>query len=297
MIEGVVLEDVRGFFKSRIILTAAELDLFTRLDKERATADDLAKEMVCDSRGLTRILDCLVTIDLLCKEDGLYHPTERGALLSSRHPETELPMVLHLNGLWEGWSGLTDTVKTGTNPRRKSISERGKDSLKAFIEAMHVVGRSLSKEIADSCDLTPYKKLLDIGGATGTYTISFLQKNPEMSGVLFDLPDVIPWAEEKLGTEGLLERVKLVAGDFYQDELPEGCDLALLSAIIHQNSPEENVDLYRRIHRALVPDGRVLIRDHVMDSDRTYPPLTGVPLHTRGTWPCASHPVDARWTK
>ena len=272
MIEGVVLEDVRGFFKSRIILTAAELDLFTRLDKERATADDLAKEMVCNRRALTRLLDCLVTIDLLCKEDGLYHPTERGALLSSRHSETELPMVLHLNGLWESWSGLTDTVKTGTNPKRKPISERGKDSLKAFIGAMHVVGRSLSQEIADSYDLAPYKKLLDIGGATGTYTISFLQKNPEMNGVLFDLPDVIPWAEEKLGTEGLLERVQLVAGDFYQDELPEGCDLALLSAIIHQNGPEENLELYKKIYRVLVPGGKVLIRDHVMDPERTYPP-------------------------
>jgi ubiquinone/menaquinone biosynthesis C-methylase UbiE len=181
-------------------------------------------------------------------------------------------MVLHLNGLWEGWSGLTDTVKTGTNPKRKPISERGKDSLKAFIGAMHVVGRNLSQEIADSYDLAPYKKLLDIGGATGTYTISFLQKNPEMNGVLFDLPDVIPWAEEKLGTEGLLERVQLVAGDFYQDELPEGCDLALLSAIIHQNGPEENLELYKKIYRVLVPGGKVLIRDHVMDPERTYPP-------------------------
>lgn len=272
MIEGAVLEDVRGFLKSRVILTAAELDLFTRLNKGQGTADDLAKELRCDQRCLTRLLDCLVALQLLSKQDSVYQTSERGALLSAEHPETELPMVLHLNGLWETWSGLTKTVKTGTNPKRKPVTDRGKDSLKDFIGAMHVVGRRLSNEIADAYDLSPFKRLLDIGGATGTYTIAFLAKNPEMTAVLFDLPDVIPLAEESLGSEGLLGRVELMAGDFYQDELPRGCDLALLSAIIHQNSPQENLDLYRKIHRALVPGGKLLIRDHVMDPGRTFPP-------------------------
>ena len=272
MIEGKVLEDVRGFLKSRVILTAAEMDLFTRLDAGSATAEEMARELECEQRSLTRLLDCLVTLQLVCKEDGTYQTTERGAWLSSRHPETELPMVLHLNGLWETWSGLTETIKTGTNPRRKPISERGESSLKDFIGAMHVAGRALSKEIADFYNLSPFKRLLDIGGATGTYTMAFLEKKPEMTAVLFDLPAVIPLAEERLGAEGLLDRVELVEGDFYKDELPPGCDLALLSAIIHQNSPEENIDLYRKIHKALLPGGKVLIRDHVMDPARTSPP-------------------------
>ena len=272
MIEGAVLADVRGFLKSRVILTAAELDLFTLLNKGQGTADALARELKCDQRCLTRLLDCLVALELLSKQDSVYQTSERGALLSAEHPETELPMVLHLNGLWETWSGLTETLKTGANPRRKSVADRGKDSLKDFVGAMDVVGRRLSNEIADSYDLSPFKRLLDIGGATGTYTIAFLEKNPEMTAVLFDLPDVIPWAEENLGSEGLLGRVELVAGNFYKDELPRGCDLALLSAIIHQNSPQENLDLYRKIERALVPGGKLLIRDHVMDPGRTFPP-------------------------
>ena len=272
MIEGAVLEDVRGFLKGRVILTAAELDLFTRLDKERATAENLAKGLKCDRRCLTRLLDCLVALQLLSKQDGIYQNTERGALLSSEHPETALPMVLHLSGLWESWGGLTETVRTGTNPKRKPVTERGKDSLKAFIGAMHVVGRGLSREIADTYNLAPFKKLLDIGGATGTYTIAFLEKNPDMTAVLFDLPDVIPWAKERLGAEDLLARVELVAGDFYKDELPKGCDLVMLSAIIHQNSPEENLELYRKIHRAVLPGGTLLIRDHVMEPARTFPP-------------------------
>ena len=272
MIEGAVLKDVRGFLTSRVILTAAELDLFTRLDNGQATADGLAKELGCDQRSLTRILDCLVALELLSKQDSVYRSSERGSLLSAKHPRTELPMVLHLNGLWETWSGLTETVRTGSNPKRRPVSERDGGSLEAFIGAMHVVGRSLSREIADFYDLSPFEKLLDIGGATGTYTMAFLEKNPKMSAVLFDLPDVITMAEKRLEEEGLLERVELVPGDFYKDVLPEGCDLALLSAIIHQNSPQENLDLYGKIHRALVPGGKLLIRDHVMDPDRTSPP-------------------------
>jgi SAM-dependent methyltransferase len=272
MVEGSALEQVRGFLTGRVILTAAELDLFTRLHGQAASAEALASELSCNRKGLTRVLDCLVTLRLLDKEKGFYRTTERGGLLSSDHPETELPMVLHLNGLWQTWSGLSETVKTGENPLRKPVAERGDGSLKAFIGAMHVAGRTLSKEIAGFYDLSPFERLLDIGGATGTYTMAFLEKNPKMTAVLFDLPEVVSWAEERLGAEGFLDRVELAPGDFYEDELPAGCDLALLSAIIHQNSPEENIELFRKIHRALLPGGKVLIRDHIMDSARTYPP-------------------------
>jgi len=75
---------------------------------------------------------------------------------------------------------------------------------------------------------------------------------------------------------GLSDRVELISGDFYADELPGGCDLALLSAIIHQNSPEQNLDLYRKIHRAILPGGTLMIRDHIMDESRTRPPAGAI---------------------
>jgi SAM-dependent methyltransferase len=93
-----------------------------------------------------------------------------------------------------------------------------------------------------------------------------------MTAVLYDLENVMDMARERLAEEGLLEKVRLAVGDFYRDELPGGCDLALLSAIIHQNSPQENLDLYRKVFRALEPGGTLLIRDHIMDESRTHPP-------------------------
>jgi ubiquinone/menaquinone biosynthesis C-methylase UbiE len=115
------------------------------------------------------------------------------------------------------------------------------------------------------------RRLIDVGGGSGSYTIAFLSAVPGMTATLFDLPDVVEMARERLQTDGVMDRVTLVSGDFYNDELPTGHDLAFLSAIIHQNSPAQNEVLFRNIHRALEPGGRIVVRDHVMSQDRTDP--------------------------
>jgi len=271
-----LLENIRSFMMSRIILTGAELDLFTQIHQGIDTAGALVKKNRLDARAVTRLLDAIVIYGLLKKENNRYQLTPTGMFLSSDHPESCLPMVLHLNELWNTWSYLTDTVAEGKNPKKASSSQKTEKAWKAFIDAMHVVGRELSKEIAHHLDLSPYHKLLDIGGGSGTYTIAFLEKNPNMRGVIFDLKPVIPMARARLAQAGILERVDLITGDFYADELPQGCDLALLSAIIHQNSPAQNLELFQKIHRALIGGGMLIIRDHIMDESRTYPPAGAI---------------------
>ena len=271
-----VLESVRGFMKSRIILSGAAFDLFTFIDRGVDTVEALAEKTGADRRGLTRLLDAIVTYGLLAKEINRYRLTETGGFLSAAHPQTVLPMVMHMNQLWDNWSRLTDLVVKGGNPRETSPSQRDEKTMSAFIGAMHVVGRDLSREIAAELDLSPYTRLLDIGGASGTYTIAFLGKNPGLRAKLFDLPPVLPIAEEKIAEAGMSERVELVAGDFYHDRLPGGCDLALLSAIIHQNSPAQNLELYKKIHHVLEPGGNLLIRDHIMEEDRVHPPAGAI---------------------
>ena len=272
MIHEKVMAEARSFMQSRVILTAAELDLFTHLEQKPSNADEIADRLGLDQKALTRLLDCLVIFGLIEKERGPYCNTEEGALLSANHPESVLPMVLHMNHLWNTWSGLTERVRKGQDPQTKPGLKLDEKSMKAFIGAMHIAAKSLSLEIADSIDLTPFRKLLDVGGASGTYTIAFLRRNPEMKAIIFDMKEVIPLARERLQEEGLLDRVELVDGDFYQDELPKGCDLALLSAIIHQNSLNENFNLFQKVHRALNPGGVILIRDHIMEESRTKPP-------------------------
>lgn len=271
-----VLENVRGFMKSRIILTGAQLDLFTRIGRGEDTAEKLAEKTGTDLRALTRLLDALAALGLLDKQNNRYHLSAPGGFLSTEHPESVLPMVMHMNELWDDWGRLTNTVLQGKNPHRTPVTQKDDESVRAFIGAMHVVGRKLSRQIAAELDLSAHARLLDIGGASGTYTIAFLEKNPNLQAVIFDLPGVLPLAEERIAEAGMSERVELCGGDFYSDPLPGGCDLALLSAIIHQNSPAQNLELYKKIHRALLPGGTLLIRDHVMGEDRVWPPAGAV---------------------
>jgi predicted O-methyltransferase YrrM len=136
---------------------------------------------------------------------------------------------------------------------------------------MHVIAAPQAARIAAAVHPASSRALIDVGGASGTYTLAFLQAVPEMKATLFDRPEVVEMARTHLGKEGILHRVTLVPGDFYHDELPHGHDLAFLSAIIHQNSPEQNLSLFMKVFRSLDPGGRIVIRDHVMAPDRTSP--------------------------
>ncbi len=265
------LEASRAFMESRIVLTGVELDVFTLLAHAPLTLDEAASAMKSSSRGTAILLDALTAMGLLVKSGGRYACAPGVAeMLSADAPESVLPMMRHAASLWERWSQLTQIVREGTAARSPQVFQQ-KEELEAFIGAMHVVGRRAAAAIAEAAKAEASTRLLDIGGATGTYAEAFLRKYPAMRATVFDRPPVIELARKRLAATDLMDRIELAAGDFYADELPGGHDLALLSAIIHQNSPEQNLDLYTKSYRALTPGGRLLIRDHVMNADRTEP--------------------------
>jgi ubiquinone/menaquinone biosynthesis C-methylase UbiE/predicted transcriptional regulator len=270
-----MIAEVRKFMKNRVILTAAELDLFTKLDQNPISAKDLAAALDLDERATTRILDCLITFELLEKQDNCYRTTQNGSYLSSLHPQSILHSIKHAIALWNNWNHLTTAIKEGTNPHLQPFSDKAvsDEERKAFIGSMHLGAGKLSRKISDAYDSRPFKRLLDIGGGSGAYTIAFLKKNPQLQAIIYDLDGVIPIAEEKIKEVQFQNRVNFVAGDYNKDELPGGCDLALLSAVIHQNSSAQNLNLFQKIYRALESGGALLIRDHVMDTTRTQPAM------------------------
>lgn len=267
-----VLELARRFTESRILLTGAELDIFTLLAEKSLTAQEIVDRLRAHSRPLITLLDALAAMGLLVKQGGRYQ-TEPDLVssLSSKSPDSILPMVLHSVSLWKTWSNLTAIVRETGAPQRPAAIFRNKDELHAFIGAMHVVGAPQAPRLVAVLEPGKAKALLDVGGASGTYTLAFLQADLNLKATLFDKPEVVEMARERLSQAGVLDRVSLVPGDFHHDDLPPGHDLALLSAIIHQNNPKENLDLYRKVYAALEPGGRVIIRDHVMKPDRTEP--------------------------
>jgi ubiquinone/menaquinone biosynthesis C-methylase UbiE len=262
-----------AFERARILLTAAELDLFTKLDKNPRTAEELAREEGWDARGLKILLDALTAIDLLSKsEDGRYHVEDSAVtLLADGYEDSILSMLRHRVHIWESWSGLTEMVRTGGIQDAKYGGERSDEEVQSFIGAMHVVGSRLAETIADSIDLDGFDRMLDVGGGPGTYIMAFLRRAPHMTATLFDLPRVAALARKRLSDNGLIDRVQIVEGDFTTDELPKGHDLTILSAIIHQNSRQVNQELYKKVYRSLDPGGTILIRDYLLDSSRTAP--------------------------
>ncbi|OHD62914.1 MAG: hypothetical protein A2176_02895 [Spirochaetes bacterium RBG_13_51_14] len=262
----------RKFVESRIFLTAAELDIFNLLIKNPMSSREIADTLKVTMRGITILLDALVPMGLLEKKDKMYYcPSDVASLLSKDSPTSLMPMIMHTVGGWKRWSDLTEIVRYGSEKTRPSLFDGNKSEQETFIGAMHTIAYRLAPGIVAAIKPGKAKKLLDIGGASGSYTQAFLEASPDMRATLFDLPPVVKIAQRRLATTGLYKRIKFVAGDFYEDELPAGHDLALLSAIIHQNSPVQNVELYRKIYRALAPGGRLVIRDHVMSPDHTQP--------------------------
>jgi len=270
-----VLATGRAFSNSRILLTGAELGLFTLLDGERLAAGDIASKLaIPDSAGLrplTTLLDALAALGYLSKSDGLYTcPEDMAMHLSAKSPRSGLPMLLHSSSMWSSWSRLTAIVR-GRPDEDDAGGPDDAEKLRAFIDAMHVVGGPMAEQVISRIEPRSSRALLDVGGASGTYTMAFLKASPEARATIFDRPPVIEMARERLEADGFADRVALVGGDFSTDELPGGHDLALLSAIIHQNSRRQNVELYGKIIRALVPGGRLIIRDHIMSPDRLRP--------------------------
>jgi len=268
-----ILELARNFMETRIFLTGAELNLFTLLASDPLSAEEITVRIKGDLRTLTILLDALTAMDLLVKQAGKYYcPPPISSFLSKNSPGSVLPMVHHMVHLWQRWSDLTKIVcPSASATEAASPQEKKEEELRDFIGAMHTIAAKLAPAIVTAVNPGHAKTLLDVGGASGTYTLAFLQAAPQMKGTLFDKPEVVEMARKRLGEAGALDRVSLVGGDFYGDEFPPGHDLAFVSAIIHQNSPAQNLDLYRKVFRSLNPGGRIIIRDHVMEPDRTRP--------------------------
>ena len=256
-----------------VLMAAAELDVFAALAERPRTAAELAAAVQGDVRATTILADALAALGLLMKHDGRYSPAP-GTLetLTASGTRCILPMLRHRANCMRSWAQLAAVVRSGRPADTVPSILGAEGDLHSFIEAMEVTNREAAARLVDALELPAFQHLLDVGGGPATWTIALLRKHGRARATLYDLPEVIPIARRHLETAGLAERVRLVGGDFMSDEaLPPGADLAWVSAIVHQNSREENRVLFGKIHRALAPAGHILIRDIVMDAARTGP--------------------------
>jgi SAM-dependent methyltransferase len=267
-----------GFQSSCVLGAASELGLFDILDAGPLTGEKIADAAKVDLRGVKVLLDALAALEILIKEGECYEISYGMApLLRDDSPDSMGPMIRHWMTCLRAWGRLADSVQTG-KPAHETPSIRGADAdRESFIGGMHSLNalsaEPLIERLAQSGEFDDVTYVLDVGGASGTWTIALLEAIPDALATVFDLPDAIEQAKQRIRAlePELRDRVCFASGDFYKDELPHGADLAWVSAIIHQHGRKENVALFKKVRDALQPGGRIAIRDVVMESDRLQP--------------------------
>jgi (2Fe-2S) ferredoxin/2-polyprenyl-3-methyl-5-hydroxy-6-metoxy-1,4-benzoquinol methylase len=272
---GVLPDDfqaaVRGFQVSRVLLTAIELDIFTTVG-QGAQASEVAAKLGTDQRATAMLLDALVAMDILHKQDGRYGNTPMSSrYLVDGERDDARASLMHSAHLWPRWSTLTDCVREGTSVTYREMADRGDEWTTAFIAAMHRNASARASAVVKATGLDGARRMLDIGGGSGAYSIAFARANEDLRAEIFDLPTVVPIAQGHIKEAGLSDRITTRTGDLRTDEFGHGYDLVLLSAICHMLGPEANADLMRRCFTAVSPGGRLVIQDFILSPDRTAP--------------------------
>jgi (2Fe-2S) ferredoxin/SAM-dependent methyltransferase len=272
---GVVPDEIqlplRAFMESRLLLTALELDVFTAV-REGGTAAAVASAREIAISGAERLLDALVSLGFLVKRGDLYANTPLAArFLDEGSPDDARDALKHNLSLWRRWSTLTDAVRAGHAAGVQEMAERGDDWTVPFIAAMHRGAAQRAPQVVQAVGADSVRRMLDVGGGSGAYSIAFARANSDLRAEILDLPTVLPIAEGHVREAGLAGRVTTRAGDLRSDAFGSGYDLVLLSSICHMLGPDENHDLLSRAARALAPGGRAVVSDFVLDEDGTAP--------------------------
>jgi SAM-dependent methyltransferase len=269
--ESDFMQTMRAFQQSRVLLTAVELDVFTAVG-QGATASDVATRVEANPRATETLLNALAGMGYLSKANEVFRNTEMTArCLVEGSADYARPALMHTVRLWQSWSTLTAAVRAGTAVTRPGIDAEDPLWTQSFIAAMHSNAKANAEAVVQAVGTNGVRRLLDVGGGSGAYSIAFAQANPALLAELLDLGPVVPIAQQHIDAAGLTGRVVTRIGDLTKDDLGREYDLILLSAICHMLSPEDNLGLFRRCRRALAPGGRTIIRDFILDPDKTRP--------------------------
>ncbi len=260
----------RGFMGSQVLFEANEAGFFALLE-QACSVEDVAKETGLNAHALRILLDGMHALGLVTKVDGLYvnAPMASACLVPGR-PGYQGHIVQHMKHVSQSWARLSESLRSGTGVSREE-AERSPEELRAFILGMNDIAKFSAKELLTVLDLSAYQHMLDLGGGPATYPIAFLQAHPAMRATVFDFAPVVEIGQEQVAKAGLRERVNFIAGDMTKDDFGSGYDLILISNIIHSFGPEMNREIVRKCYRALESGGMLIIKDFLVDNDRSGP--------------------------
>jgi SAM-dependent methyltransferase len=266
-----ILALARSFQESRVVLTAHELDVFTRIGGQGKSAADVAKAASAEARAMDRLLHALCALGFLEKKGGLFFNTPDSSRFLSKQSPDYLSGLGHMSQQYRSWGTLTQAVRQGTKVDLGPVEDGDANRTRAFIAAMHGRARAGAENLARLIGMDRPGRILDVGGGSGVYAMALVGLAPGSTAVVLDLPKVAALTREYLLGADMQDRVSVVEGDYNLADFGAGFDLILFSAVVHINSPDENIALMRKASAALNPGGRIAIEDFIMDEDRAIP--------------------------
>lgn len=276
-----ILQIGSGFWPSKVLLSAVELDLFTQLANESFTGQEIGDKLGLHPRAIWDFLDGLVALGLLDREgDGKgahYRNTQATAVFLDKNSPQYIGGILEMFNarLFRFWADLTEALKTGEPQNEvKHTGEPMFDELYAdparleqFMNAMSGISLGNFHALVEKFDFSTYKTLCDVGGATGQLSLIVAGRHPHMRCTSFDLPAVEPIAKKTIETSGLADRVTTATGNFLTDPLPKA-DVITMGMILHDWNLERKMHLITSAYDALPDGGAFVVIENMIDDAR-----------------------------
>jgi predicted O-methyltransferase YrrM len=273
---GLLMQLGLAYRSSAVLFTAVNLDIFTRVASGPKTADELAASCDAHLPAMQLLLNACVVEGLLVADGALYANSAVAAgYLARSSPQFSANGFKYAENLYPAWGRLTDLLRDGHPPMPASVMlGESKEQTRAFVLAMHERARGIGS-ILPYLNLQGRKHLLDIGGGPGTYSVALVQQTPGLRATVLDVPGVVEVAQELVDASGYADRVRLRAGDYLTSDFGAGYDAALLSGMMHRESPESCRVLLRKTFESLEPGGLAIISDVFFDDEtKRTPPFT-----------------------
>lgn len=264
-----------GFMAAKFLFAAGELGVFEALADSPTTVDGLAARTGLTRRAARICADGLVALGLLERDGDTYRNGAAAATFLAGAPGPDLrPLLRHWdkNG-YAGWVDFANALARGPEREVFDLDDEHKEIASAGIEAI-LAGPAAA--LAEVFDFSACRRLLDVGGGTGSGSIAAVRRHPHLQATVFELPAVARVARQRVAGAGLESRIDVAVGDAMVDELPAGHDTFLVANLVHYGSPEKNVALLRRIRDAAEPGSRLLVADFWTDPTHTQPLLAAL---------------------
>ena len=254
---------------SAVLFAALDVDVFSPLAPGAQTAAALASALGAHLPALRLLLDACVAEGLLTADGDRYANTPLAdAFLVKGRPAYSANQFKYAQNLYAAWGQLADLVRTGRPPMPPEIIlGQDKAQTRAFVMAMHERARGIGSVLAHFVSLEGRRRLLDIGGGPGTYSVSLVQQTPGLRATVLDVPGVLEVTRELVDASGYADRVELVPGDYLTSAFGSGYDVALLSGMMHRETPDSCRLLLRKAFAALDPGGLAIVSDVFFDDD------------------------------